>query len=238
MIRATVVACVALLCLAGCGNVEHGTTVTSSSALAPSAVPTMVESPSPTAPPLPTATPMPTATPFPTATPLPMPTATPTLTRIPIQTPRPIPTPAPTPSATSAVAPSPAASPTVSDSVTPVSTYKVQAEFATDVTKDYQPFDPKTVFSSTDKWIYLVYTVANVPTNATFEVGWVAVDVPEYAHNYEFLRDHCDCHYDFSADRTGFFALGSPTGGYFAGSYRAYLYLNGALIGIYPFEIK
>lgn len=128
--------------------------------------------------------------------------------------------------------------PTISDDLTPVPIDHFQAELAADVTKDNRAIDPKTIFARTDKYVYLVYVVVGIPANSSLEVAWVAVDVPGYVHNYEFLHDHCDCHPKTGEGVMGAFGLGSPSAGYRTGSYAAYLYLNGTLIGIYPFEIK
>jgi len=109
---------------------------------------------------------------------------------------------------------------------------------ATGVANGYQPVDPKTVFTAADKWVYLVYQVADVPADSSFQITWIAVDVRGLGHNYEVSHDHCDCNYKTSADRVGYFALGSPPGGFLAGSYSADLYLDGALIGSYPFDVQ
>ncbi len=225
-----------LLLLVACGGAERGTTETPSISEAPSAISTMMVESSPTAMPQRTASPLPTATPDTT------PTIASTFVRITVATPRPSPTPEPTatptptplPTPTATVVPTPTPLPTVSDSLTPVPTDKVDAVLAAGATKDYQPVDKRTVFTSDDKWVYIVYQVSNLPADSTLEVVWVATDVPGLPHNFEFQRSHSQ----LSGDQQGVFGLGTPPTGLPTGSYAADLYLNGTLTGIYPFKVQ
>ncbi len=224
MLRAGLVsciACLALLVLAACGggSTSSGTATASVSTTTPTSTSVIASSPTPIASPAATATPTPT----------PSPSATPTTAA----TSRPA-TPSPTPT----VDATPVASPgvgLVTGSPTPRPTDQVKAQLAKGVSSDYAPVDPATVFSTATPKIYLVFSTTDLPENSSLDTVWIAVKVDaDVPADYEIDKAHLDVH----GSQSGDFLLAAPGDGFPTGSYKVDLYLNGTLIGSYPYEVK
>ncbi len=212
-----------LVSLAACRGSSKSSTVTAAtpSATIAATAAVMIATPESTPVGTPTATPRAAATPGHTATP--RATATPGHTA--------------TPRAGATPVASPLASPTVDPGVrgTPQPTNQVKALLAKSVTSDYQPVGPTTVFSTTSPKVFLAFTTTGLPANSTLSSVWVAekvdADVPS-----NYVIDRADL--KVSGSQSGDFSLASPTAGFPTGAYRVDLYLNGTLIGSYPFTVK
>jgi hypothetical protein len=218
----------------------------------PSATPTevaqiivqQVEEPTVTDTPLPpdtaTATTSPTSTTVPatsTLTPTPEPSATLTPTPLPSDTPvPPTPTPEPLPTPTETPIP-PTATPTrrvVVPQVASTSPARTPAppgvrvgpiQFATEITSDYEPIDPKTVFPKDTRSIYAVYQTSGMRKGLPFRVIW-------YQDGVELAREEGIWEWGTS-DRS--FTFMGPRG---EGLYKLELYVHDSIVATNLFEIK
>lgn len=226
MLRAglrTCIACIALLVLAACGGGSSNPVTATASVPALTATSTSMVTSSPT------------SVPSPTSATTPSPTATPAATPVPAVTPRPA---TPSPAATPTAIATPAASPgtgLATGSPTPQPTDKVTAQLATGVTSAYAPVNPTTVFSPGTAKIFLVFSTTDLPQNSSLDTVWIAVKVDaDVKPGYEIDRAHLAVH----GSQTGDFSLSAPASGFPTGSYKVDLYLNGTLIGTYPYQVK
>ncbi|MGA7673026.1 MAG: hypothetical protein WBW04_21595 [Nitrolancea sp.] len=211
MIRATVAGLIALSLLVGCGSSHKSSTITSvtPNATIGSTAEVVVSSPTSTKRATPVATPKPTATPTLKAT--------------------------PRPSATPVASPAATPTPNLGARGTPTPTDQVKSVLASDVTSEYAPIDPTSTFSTDSSKVYLAFTTVDLSADSTLSAVWIAEKVDaDVSSNY--VIDHADL--KVSGSQAGVFSLSSPTAGFPKGDYRVDLYLNGTLIGSFPFKVK
>ncbi|HEU5424775.1 MAG TPA: hypothetical protein VFU72_14615 [Nitrolancea sp.] len=146
-------------------------------------------------------------------------------------------TPAFSPSSSPQASPaaSPHASPATPFVATPQPDNRVSATLATGVGPNDQPVDPGDSFPPDTAKLYLVFRTHGLPGQSHLEAIWIAdrVDAPVPA-NYEVTRSTIAV----QGDQAGNFSLSKPNPGFPLGQYHVDLYLDGTLIGSFPFTIK
>ncbi|HET7035320.1 MAG TPA: hypothetical protein VFI42_06510 [Thermomicrobiaceae bacterium] len=129
----------------------------------------------------------------------------------------------------------PSASPATPFAATPQPDTRVSATLAKGVGPNGQPVDPSDSFAPDTAKIYLVFQAHGLPSESHLEAIWIAdrVDAPVPA-GYEVTRSTIAVR----GDQTGNFSLSKPNPGFPLGQYHVDLYLDGTLVGSFPFTIK
>jgi hypothetical protein len=111
----------------------------------------------------------------------------------------------------------------------------VTAVLASSVDSAGHAVDPTSTFPTDSAKIYLAFEARDLPAGTHLEAIWIAerVDAPVPA-GYEVTRSTITV----QGNQVGNFALSRPNPGFPTGQYHVDLYLDGSLIGTYPFTVK
>ena len=117
----------------------------------------------------------------------------------------------------------------------PVGNNHVSAVLARDVGPDGAPVDPSNTFPADSAKIFLVYRTTGLKPDSHLEAVWVAVDVrAPLPKDYEVTR----ATNTVGTSPTGSFSVSKPPAGFPAGQYRVDLFLDGTLVGTFPFTVQ
>jgi hypothetical protein len=165
----------------------------------------------------------------------PRPTATISTTAVASPTVRPLIVPSPSGSGTPpGIRGGEPAIPTVGPAATLSPDPRVTARLARDVTGDFKPIDETTIFAPDSAKIHLVFTTKGLAPGTRLESVWIAEKVDaNVPPNFEIDRASLNVERDGDGD----FSLSRPDNGFPTGSYRAELYREDALIGVFRFMV-
>lgn len=139
--------------------------------------------------------------------------------------PKPTPTPIPNPTTTTST-------PTTTTQQT-TSVYK-NATICQNITQDYEPISPTTVYTTNAPSFYVTFEVGDIPADSVAEGVWIAEDVQGITKDYEIDTSRVT----LQPNWVGYFALDAGGEPWPTGTYRVDMYLNSKFQETHKFSVQ